>query len=76
MLLNTRKNLSFYYKLPFAISNPSQFVMVEDGKEITKGEGMKAKTIFTSVCNPGCITGLIDISIYVFIELGKALMHG
>lgn len=60
MLLNARKNLSFYHESPFVISDPSCIVTVEDGQEIPIGECMTAKAIFTPGHNPSCITWLID----------------
>lgn len=60
MLLNARKNLSFYHEIPFVISDPSRIVTVEDGEEIQIGEGLTAKAIFTPGHNPSCITWLID----------------
>ena len=60
MLLNERKNLSFYHELPFVISDPSRIVTVKDGEEIAIGEGLTAKAIFTPGHNPSCITWLID----------------
>lgn len=59
MLLNARKNLSFYHESPFVISDPSRIVTVEDGDEVTLGEELKAKAIFTPGHNPSCITWLI-----------------
>lgn len=60
MLLNARKNLSFYHETPFVVSDPSRIVTVEDGEEIKIGEGLTAKAIFTPGHNPSCITWLID----------------
>ena len=60
MLLNARKNLSFYHNTPFVISDPSRIVTIEDGEEISIGEGLNAKAIFTPGHNPSCITWQID----------------
>ena len=60
MLLNARKNLSFYHESPFVISDPSRIVTVEDGQKIPIGEGLTAKAIFTPGHNPSCITWLIN----------------
>ena len=60
MLLNARKNLSFYHETPFVISDPSHIVTVKDGDEIVVGKGLIAKAIFTPGHNPSCITWQID----------------
>lgn len=60
MLLDARKNLSRYHESPFVISDPSRIVTVEDGEEISLGEGLTAKAIFTPGHNTSCITWLID----------------
>ena len=60
MLLNARKNLSFYHESPFVISDPSRIVTVKEGQEIPIGDEMTAKAIFTPGHNPSCITWLID----------------
>ena len=59
MLLNARKNLSFYHESPFVVSNPSRIVTVKDGEEIPIGEELTAKAFFTPGHNPSCITWLI-----------------
>ncbi len=59
MLLNAKKNLSFYHETPFIISDPSRIVTVKDREEISIAEGMTAKAIFTPGHNPSCITWLI-----------------
>lgn len=64
MLLNARKNMSYYNESPFVISNPSHIVTVEDGEEIPIGKGLTAKAIFTAGHNPSCITWLIGDSLF------------
>lgn len=64
MLLNARKNLSFYHESPFVISNSSCIKTVEDGEEISFGNEMTAKAIFTPGHNPSCITWLIGDAIF------------
>ena len=64
MLLNARKNLSFYHESPFVISDPSRIVTVEDGDVVDVGTGIKAKAIFTPGHNPSCITWLIDDALF------------
>lgn len=60
MLLNARKNLSFYHESPFVVSDPSRIVTVEDGEDVCIGDGLTAKAIFTPGHNPSCITWLIE----------------
>lgn len=64
MLLNARKNLSFYHETPFVISDPSCIVVVDDGDEVDLGEGITAKAIFTPGHNPSCITWLIGDALF------------
>lgn len=64
MLLNARKNLSFYHNTPFEISDPLRIVTVADGEEIPIGEGLTAKAIFTPGHNPSCITWLIGDALF------------
>ena len=64
MLLNCRKNLSFYHESPFVLSDPSRIVTVKDGDGIDIGNGETAEAIFTPGHNPSCITWLVGDSIF------------
>ena len=64
ILMNARKNLSFYHETPFVISNPSQIVIIEEGVEISIGKVVTAKAFFTPGHNPSCITWLINDSLF------------
>ena len=64
MLLNTRKNLSFYHESPFEISDSSRIVIVNDGDEVSLAYGLTAKAIFTPGHNPSCITWLIGHALF------------
>ena len=64
MLLNARKNLSFYHESPFEISDPSRIVIVNDGDEVHLAEGFTAKAIFTPGHNPSCITWQIEDALF------------
>lgn len=60
MLLNAKKNLSFYHETPFEFDYPDSIVTVNDGEEVDLGCGLTAKAIFTPGHNPSCITWIID----------------
>lgn len=64
MLLNARKNMSYYHGSPVVFSYPSQIVVVNDGEEIELGNGLTAKAIFTPGHNPSCITWLIGDALF------------
>lgn len=62
MLLNAKKNMSFYHETPFTIEieKENSIILVDDGEEIQLDNGQVAKAIFTPGHNPSCITWLID----------------
>ena len=64
MLLNCRKNLSFYHESPFVLSDHSRIVTVKDGDGIDIGNGGTAEAIFTPGHNPSCITWLVEDSLF------------
>lgn len=64
MLLNARKNLSFYHESPFEIFDPTRIVVVNDRNEIYLTNGMMAKAIFTPGHNPSCITWQIEDALF------------
>ena len=64
MLLNARKNLSFYHKSPFEISDPYHIVVVNDGDDVPLDDVLTAKAIFTPGHNPSCITWLIGANLF------------
>lgn len=64
MLLNARKNLSFYHETPLVFHHPDRIVTVNDGEEIQIGEDLIAKAIFTPGHNPSCITWIIGDDIF------------
>lgn len=64
MLLNARKNLSFYNDSPFVFKSPDCLVVIEDGDEIEIGDGQIAKAVFTPGHNPSCITWIIGDAIF------------
>jgi len=64
MLLNARKNLSFYHETPFVFQYPEQIVLVGDGEEVSLGNGLKVKAIFTPGHNLSCISWIIGDAIF------------
>lgn len=64
MLLDARKNLSFYHETPFVFEHPESIIIVNDGDEIKLGNGLTAKAVFTPGHNPSCITWIIDDAIF------------
>ena len=59
MLLNAKKNLSFYHATPFMFRHPEKIVTVSDGDEVELGENVIAKAVFTPGHNPSCITWIV-----------------
>ena len=64
MLVNARKNLSFYHESSFVISDPSRIAIVGDREEISIGDSLRAKAFLTPGHNPSCITWIIGDSIF------------
>lgn len=64
MILNAKKNLSFYHETPFVVSDESNIITISDGSEIKTETGAYAKAIFTPGHNPSCITWIIDNAIF------------
>lgn len=60
MLLNAKKNMSYYHETPFVFEYPDLVKVVNDGDEIDIGNGVLAKAVFTPGHNPSCITWVID----------------
>ncbi len=64
MLLDAKKNLSFYHESPFVFEHPEQIRVVVDGEELDLGNGMAAKAVFTPGHNPSCITWVINDMVF------------
>lgn len=64
MLLNARKNLSFYHETPFVFKYPDKIVTVNDGEEIQIADDLIAKAVFTPGHNPSCISWVIVDDIF------------
>lgn len=64
MLLDAKKNLSFYHEAPFVFKHPEQIVIVNDGDEVDLGNGGVAKVVFTPGHNPSCVTWVIGDMVF------------
>lgn len=64
MLLNARKNLSFYNGAPFVFDYPEYIVVIDDGEEVEIDNGIFAKAIYTPGHNPSCVTWIIENNIF------------
>lgn len=64
MLLDARKNMSFYHETPYVFEYPEAIVIIKDGDEITLSKGFSAKAVFTPGHNPSCITWIIGNSMF------------
>lgn len=60
MLLDARKNMSFYNETPFTFDAPANIVLAKDSEEINLGNGIIAKAVFTPSHNPSCITWIVE----------------
>lgn len=63
MLLDSRKNLSYYHESSFTFKFPDIISIVDDGQEIRIGNTI-AKAFFTPGHNPSCITWVIDDCVF------------
>lgn len=64
MLLNARKNLSFYHETPFVFEHPESIVTVNDGDVLNLDREITAKAVFTPGHNPSCITWVIGNALF------------
>lgn len=64
MLLDAKRNMSYYHETPFTFEHPEKIVVVNDGNEIDLGEEIKAKAVFTPGHNPSCITWVVDDCVF------------
>ncbi len=72
MLLNPRKNMSYYHNSPLIFGYPENIVVVEDGEEVELTDGIIAKAVFTPGHNPSCITWVVGDAIFT----GDSLIPG
>jgi len=64
MLLNAKKNMSFYNESPFVFEHPDHIVEVEEGDEFDLCNGLTAKAVFTPGHNPSCITWVLGDAVF------------
>ena len=64
MLLDARKNLSYYNGTPFVFAYPERIDVVEDGGEVELGEGLMGRAVFTPGHNPSCITWMVGDALF------------
>lgn len=64
MLLDAKKNLSFYHETPFVFEFPDNIIIVQDGEEIDLGNGLTAQAVFTPGHNPSCITWIVGDALF------------
>lgn len=72
MLMNARKNMSFYNGSPFVFEHPENIVVVSNGEEVVLGNGVVARAFFTPGHNPSCITWMVGDAVFS----GDALIPG
>lgn len=64
MLLDAKKNLSYYHESPMVISREDAVIVVKDEEEISLEKGTVAKAFFTPGHNPSCITWAIGEALF------------
>lgn len=64
MLLNAKKNMSFYHEEPYVFGAPQQIITVNDREELHLEDGLLAKAVYTPGHNPSCITWLIGDALF------------
>jgi len=64
MLLDAKKNLSFYHEMPFNFSKHDAIHIIQNGDEVILDNGLTAKAVFTPGHNPSCITWVIGDALF------------
>lgn len=64
MLLDAKKNLSFYHEVPFEFNHADNIIVINDREEIEVAPGILAKAIYTPGHNPSCISWIIGDAIF------------
>lgn len=72
MLLDSRKNMSYYHNTPLSLIKPKGIRLVCDGEEVEMGGGVKARAVFTPGHNPSCITWVVGDAVFT----GDSLIPG
>lgn len=64
MLLNAKKNMSYYHGTPFVFKTPDRIRLADNGQEIDIGNGLLAKAVYTPGHNPSCVTWVIGDMVF------------
>lgn len=72
MLLNAKKNLSFYHEMPFTFDGPDQIIVVSDRQDLILTDKTAVRAVFTPGHNPSCITWVFMDAIFT----GDSLIPG
>lgn len=64
MLLDARKNMSFYHETPYVFDFPEAINIIEDGDEIIIDGDLVAKGVFTPGHNPSCVTWIVGDAVF------------
>lgn len=64
MLLDAKKNLSFYHEKPFVFDHKESIVTIEDKEKIILGDDLAVTAIFTPGHNPSCITWIVGDALF------------
>lgn len=64
MLLDARKNMSFYNETPFVFEYSDNIVIVNDGDVLEMESGKLVTAVFTPGHNPSCITWVMGDAIF------------
>lgn len=63
MLMDSKKNLSYYHGTPFVFDCPDAICVVEDGAEIRIGDCC-ARAVYTPGHHPSCVTWIIGDCVF------------
>lgn len=63
MLLNSKKNLSFYHESPFVFEHPEAILEIPD-RGIIQAGNLSAQAIYTPGHNPSCITWVVGDCVF------------
>ncbi len=64
MLLDVKKNMSFYHGTPYSFEHPERIIIIEDGAKVDLGSQLFAKAIFTPGHSPSCITWQVNDNLF------------
>ena len=64
MLMDSRKNLSYYHNSPIRFDYPDRIVTVSDRQLVSLSDGISAEALFTPGHNPSCISWVVRDAIF------------